>query len=121
MATGVMKDRRASWVAGLLAAALTVGLSACGHRAAVPAGLVHMSRYRFAPATLTVLRNATVDLVNDGQLTSWVVSSAGVGMIGVSPRACQLLSLDGVAPGTYQVLRRRGLGPSGQPQPEQPR
>ena len=64
-----------------------------------------MTEFRFTPADITVARDSTVVLVNQGvQPHSWILDKAGVGTAAVQPGTSQTLDLGGVAAGSYRVF-----------------
>ena len=93
----------------LIAVAAAAGLGACGGTSAAahkpPEATVQMVEYKFVPPNVTVHRNASVAIINDGTMVhSWVIPKAGVGTPGLAPGATEVLELSGIAPGTYGVL-----------------
>ena len=65
-------------------------LGACGGTSAAarkpPEATVQMVEYKFIPAQVTVHKNASVDIVNDGTMVhSWVIPKVGVGTPGLRP------------------------------------
>lgn len=89
------------------AAVAALALTACGGddaRQSTPAATVHMTEFSYSPAELTVPKNSTINVVNDGTVVhTWIVKGAGVGTAGVPPHQSILVDLKDVAPGTYTV------------------
>ena len=102
---GTGRRRRVAAFAGVLALA-GVSLGGCGGDAgdAAPPATVKMGEFYFAPAELTVPRDATVLLRNNGaEAHSWVVQGPGVGTAPIQPRRSFVLTLKGIKPGRYPV------------------
>lgn len=90
-----------------LAATAVLALSACGgddRAIASPAVTVHLGEFFYQPAQLTVPRDSSVNVVNDGALGhSWILKGVGVGTPEVMPGRSIIVNLRGVAPGTYAI------------------
>lgn len=96
-----------SLAAVLLVALAALTLSGCGGddpKPPTPAVTVHMGEFFYRPAEVTLPRNSSVSVVNDGTVVhTWIVKGAGVGTAGVAPGQSILVNLRGIAPGTYTV------------------
>jgi len=96
--------------AGLAVAVMILAIfaTACGddsEPAAPPAATVTMTEYAFDPADLTVPRDARVEVVNAGQeVHTWLIGGTGRGTPDVQPGSRAVLSLEGLAPGRYNVF-----------------